>query len=716
MPNPMFSTRTTSNQVAPSNPLNQSGKKYRSKHNTFNYSRDFYNTLRYADVTPHEVIEGVEGDKISISSKHNIRTYTLSSVLLSDVFMKKSYFSVDMKAILPNNWDKVYTNPSQGDDIPDFTVNTVIDRLPSILKAKFDTYKFFLNYASLNYSSEGIVAYQQYFSNFLTSHFRFLLLLEMFFSDGSLLSSLGCHLSPFFSGQYVSSVSDSDVDEVKNFDFFFDRCVYWLNSVVSTNDVGLRIDYDISDTFSLSKYYYVDSTVALADIDMSDIISLRQFFDIFRTHPEAKISFVAATPALEADLIIEFIGHMLDTFKQFDIVGFDNYPINYSRVCAYQLVCSQFYTNDKVDHVFSAHDYLDNQKSIYYHLLDFYSESPTSHSFEMNGTSYEYDVLSGHVLNQMLSRIPIVSANNSLSYFTDDFFDRFIHHYGFLDNLFSFRRSLRYGDYFTGARTQPYAVGDINAPVTAVGVSAIDTTRSILRQRFFNLVERIGSRWEDYIRDVTDGTPAPDVTIPRFLSSDTSSVRGFEVENTAENQGNIVTILNSSNSNYVYEIEVGQPCIILGLTHFEVPRVYSKTIDRFFFHTNRFEMFNKFMQYTGDQMIGQAERFAVADVDRPFGYTLRHMEYKQRYPIASGGFVKYLPSWLFVTDNNQGQNDTDAESYELCPDYVHSHNSEFDRFYESLTGYSLGSYFHFILKYENNVKASRQMDYAPTIL
>lgn len=713
MPNPMFSTRTTSNQVSPSNPLNQSGKKYRSKHNSFNYSRDFYNTLRYADVTPHEVIEGVEGDKISISSKHNIRTHTLSSVLLSDVFMKKSYFAVDMKAILPNNWNKVYTNPSQGDDIPDYKVNTVINGLPSLLSHFFDKYSNYLVWAREYYSGVDLTEYSDNFSNFMTYNLRMLLFFEMFFSDGSLLSSLGCHLSSFF--KVVSSISDEDVKY--NFDDFFDRCIYLLDYSVSSNDVGLKITYDISDTFTITKYYYPDPTSAQSGISFSDMISLRQLLDIFRDHSEAKIDFVFSDQTVATKTVYEFISQMAVTFSNFTIVPFDNYPLNYARVCAYQLVCSQFYTNDKVDHIFSAHDYLDNQKSIYNKIISETSGDPAFYmSFEMNGTYYEYDVLSGFVLEYILNQWPVVGQGQELSYFTDNKLDVFMLFVGFMDNLFSYRRSLRYGDYFTGARTQPYAVGDINAPVTAVGVSAIDTTRSILRQRFFNLVERIGSRWEDYIRDVTDGTPAPDVTIPRFLSSDTSSVRGFEVENTADNQGNIVTILNSSNSNYVYEIEVGQPCIILGLTHFEVPRVYSKTIDRFFFHTNRFEMFNKFMQYTGDQMIGQAERFAVADVDRPFGYTLRHMEYKQRYPIASGGFVKYLPSWLFVTDNNQGQNDTDAESYELCPDYVHSHNSEFDRFYESLTGYSLGSYFHFILKYENNVKASRQMDYAPTIL
>ena len=71
-----------------------------------------------------------------------------------------------------------------------------------------------------------------------------------------------------------------------------------------------------------------------------------------------------------------------------------------------------------------------------------------------------------------------------------------------------------------------------------------------------------------------------------------------------------------------------------------------------------------------------------------------------------------LPSWAFVTDNSDGN----PSGSNIDPDYIRSSPSEFDRFYKSLTGYSLATYFHFITFNTNIVAPYRQMVYAPEIL
>ena len=122
------------------------------------------------------------------------------------------------------------------------------------------------------------------------------------------------------------------------------------------------------------------------------------------------------------------------------------------------------------------------------------------------------------------------------------------------------------------------------------------------------------------------------------------------------------------------------------------------------------------MQFIGDQDVKRAELDPLGsvggDVDAAFAYNLRNMEYKQRYSYASGGFIRNLPSWAFITDNRDGN----PPEFEISPEYIRSSPSEFDRFYRSLTGYSLGSYFHFITFNTNVVAPYRQMVMAPEIL
>ena len=93
-----------------------------------------------------------------------------------------------------------------------------------------------------------------------------------------------------------------------------------------------------------------------------------------------------------------------------------------------------------------------------------------------------------------------------------------------------------------------------------------------------------------------------------------------------------------------------------------------------------------------------------------FAYSLRHMEYKQRYNQAAGGFVENLPGFAFLAVDERGSQNT------INPDWIRSVCSEFDKFYVSLNGWSNGSYFHFIVDNYNDCTGSRPMAYAPSIL
>lgn len=700
----MFNNNTSPNgSTQPGNSVNDSYKRYRRGYNKFDFSRSFYNTERFADINVIDVVEGVEGDKIPFGNKHYIRSYTMNSPIMFDLIKKKTYFMVDNKAILPRNWEKVYKQPNKGDDV-EYDVNCFTTSLFPILE------QFIANigYDETNGWSMGVgnnphgylTDAEIYTQDFYNAVWRFIFLLESIFSDGSLLSSMNCHLSPTIKVHpYGIPSQNSDV----SFDEWLQETLSWFDSSSTERNISVTFPSLSDKGFStINEHYYVHSP-------------LRTIFDLMRTYSNFRAVLGGSNSSqARVDWLMKQLSR-LEFIYGYDPNSVESYGFNLSRLVAYQLVSTQFYTNDSVDNIYNAELFMQNAESTFRKFFSAYNAFP---EFTYNGVKTMYDVFSGKCIDIAFQTLYNYFLGVRGNFGTLDY-SIFTEVYNYFHMLFFYRKSLRYGDYFVGSKTLPLAPGDVTADVVANGVSAIDMTRSILMQRFLNSVERVSNTWKDYIAGVMDGVTPPNPLEPRFLASSKSKVSGFEVENTAENQGNIVTLLKSGDSNYIYEVEVGEPCIILGVSTYEVAGVYSRTVERFFKHANRFDMFNKFMQNIGDQEITMNERSAAFSPARIFGYTPRHMEYKQRYPIASGGFVSNLPGYAFIRDNKQsGQLDVDFSdsALKITSSFIRNRNSEMDRFYDSLSGLTLASYFHFIVKYENIVTPMRQMEYSPSIL
>lgn len=669
--NPMFGAKqSASNKTAPTNPLNDKKSSIYQGRNTFDYSRPAYLTARYADITPFECIHGVEGDVLELGNKHSLRSHTLKSPMFSNVFIKKTYTMTDMKAILPRNWNRFYVNPTVGDDVVASDVNTICKNFFQLFNDAASDLVDFIG-SSIETPNE-----ERAFNSLMHA----LIVFESIFSSGSLLPLLGCH---------------SNATLKSNFDDLFETLISTINGYTYTLSYS---DYDISNSTSLIKELSVNSR------------NFRDFLSFVRSHHNWYIKLSSPT-----DVYPVILQAFSDFFSNIKVHTLDEKftPLNYAPLVAYQMSVASFYSRDSVDNVYSAETYRDIMDALWQTtatdrntLFTFY--------YSYNGNRFMYDAFSGIVFRYMLN---LLLSYDLKSYSASSAWLNSAYAYYYFMNIFGFGQNLRYGDYFTGSKPTPLAVGDVTAEVGADGVNAIDMTVAIARARFLHDNNSIGRRPEDYIDDLLDGQLPPEITEPRRLVTITSSVSGFEVENTAEDQGNIVTLLRSADSNKVYSVAVGHPCIILGLVTFEIQRVYTRTIDRFFLHEDRFDMFNKYLQKIGDQPIFAGELDAAYDVDlsigQPFSYTLRNMEYKQRYPIACGGFNGFLPGYLFVTDADNIFND---DTYpHIDSDYLRSRNSEMDAFYSSLTNYSLAGYFHFIIGFKNICIAHRKMDYQPSI-
>lgn len=672
--------------TTPGAPINQASQKPVNTSSGFMLSYPFFDTHRFGEYHPHFYDEGVPKDKdYTLQCKHRLLSYTLGSPLMQDIMMKKDYFAVPLSAVLPINWEKWYKNPNRGDDVADEVGCTVPQFWLQIAAAANTLRTSMLSYL-VNISTPHTA---------LTVAMRFMTWLEMFYSDGSLLKSLKISGSQFF--KYYNN------DNLLCFDDFFDEFITTLKDTIGIETV---IMYD-ADT---AEQYYIDFTGTKSKNrqDEYNWLTVHGFLSMYRDNLNFAISSVTydedktATDSAFCTAILDFFTNTADRYYQIVDQGLedDSDPIELTRVFAYQIACAHFYSNENVDDIYSAELY---RELIRYCLIGSNGTQPT---FNYNGMSVPYDACSGYMFLELINDVNNVGFLSQTS-------DSYSRMRGYFSNVFSFRRSLRYMDYFTGARTQPLAVG--NAVVAAnEGVNVIDMAAGFQKTRFWNAVARVGSKIRDYFREVIGVDLPSDIHDPYFLGHTTDSVFAQEVENTGDlqfsKQSSITSVLRGSADRYAFRFDVDVPVCLIGITYYDIERVYTHATDRLAISSNRFDKFNSYLQFVGDQSIKGLE-LGTTFSRRVFGYTLRDMQYKQKYAIAAGGFVRNLPGYAFYADNTRfGSIDG------INAEFVRSLQSELDDYYVSLTGYSLGSYFHFQVKNVNVASAIRPMAWAPSIL
>lgn len=665
-------------EIVSQNPVNNPDVKQVNTRSLFHLGAPRLNTYRFGEYSPFDALEIVPNDKnVRMSLKHKLRTYTLGQPLMSKSMLKKDLFFVPMEAILPLNWDKVYTNPVIGDDVDASQVGCTVEKFSEKIG------QFFFDYQEA--VSNQFDLYPDRVAT-LDHILKFLLGAEMFYSNGSLLHALGVKIS-----KQCHTLS-------KSFDRAFDDyCAACIGHYESWTVTGLS-----DDTVTV----LMDGANPL----VGNSIDFRTFLCLARDGFSWSITNVkyrsGKTPIGLQPPYFSF------EFREASQQNSDT-SVNLARFWAYQIVCAHYYTNDKIDYIYDANLYRQN---VYDCLVRLFNETSDPsiiflQGFFLNGSLFKYDYLSSFYFDFCLTHV------------SDDF-DRDIDFLPYLLDyfrlIFGYNRSLRYVDYFTGAKSQPLAVGDVSAAVANNQVSALDITQSIQKQRFLNAVNRFGRRMSEYVSGLFPGLKqAPDYHNPFFLAHTTDTIGAQEVENTGEAQVNnpnsVTSVLRSDAGHYAFETDFDRAGILIGIMYFDIERAYSDGVERLVQHVDRFDMFNPFLQFVGDQDVRGNEITSIGATEgNTFGYQTRYMEYKQRYAQVSGGFVENLPGYAFLADESRISKQMGA--FHVSPSFIRSVQTELDKFYLSLTGYSLGSYFHFIVVHDNQLDASRPMAYAPSIL
>ena len=685
------------------NPQNNTPVKERRSRSTFDLSHYIFGTHRFGQYNVNFVQDCVGGDKIPVRSSDVIDSYTLKAPLMQDIQKTKEYFYVPKQCILPINWDKLERQPALGDDVNAENVNsTIVGFLNN------STHSLTLFYNLLLFQAEP-EDYDDYDADDMMAlvdcYLRRLLFAELWFSDGSLLSATGVHLSELM---YFTSASDAKLH--MSFDDYFDFCCSYIVNTLKVDKVKFG-DYEYS--FDSSKNNY---------------ISFHRFLELARDDYNFKLHSSVSVAQLKVD-VGKFVFSSTATYSRSNGLGYvwnfwygsTNAPdIQFSidRCAAYQIVCAHYFSNDSIDYIHSADLWRQNMKSLWQSVVGALISDLT---FTYNGVSTWYDDLSFAVIDKLFSFASSYSVIISLFSLDSDTFDSPLSWIGYFVNLLGWRRSLRYQDYFTGAKSRPLAVGDFSVAVNSNKVSVIDVTKKISLQRLANNVNRIGNSIEKWYKEIMGSELNYDYHNPMWLASTRSTVYASKTENTGEAQQekkwSTVTNFVGKDSNFEFTMRPDRNGIIIGISYYDIRRSYHTGIDRMAQHVDRFDGFIPDMQFIGDQPVFGTELSLIWKGQNAISYQLRNAEYKQRVDQAYGGFVDALPGYAFMYKPELVllSGHTEATT-DIRPEFIRSRCDEFDDFYISLAGYSNAHYFHFIVKTFNDVKASRPMIFAPQIL
>lgn len=663
------------------NPINIETTHKNPKHSNFDLSRLVGVTPVFGRNQPFYSEEFVPDDgPISIEPSCQTRSYTLKAPFFGDIKKHVAFYQVPLQCILPINWEKIVVNASHGNDVQGTStsgdlvsaldgVNCVVSNFPHrIAQAFISDFGVYKTNVATYHASET----PENIGKFISDTLHFIVRWEMFLSYGSLLSSLGVHY-----GNLIKVVFSSSEN---SFDAFVERMLTFV----------AKYKFSVTDD---------DATASVKNGYGAKHV--RQVLDFMRSHT-GPFNISVSSPGGSGPYIPD-----ISTYNLVNRAVGDSEPLNFGRCVAYQLVNAHYYSNDKIDYIYTAELYRqyigsfvkDNFENPYYFLY--------------NGISVQYDYLSGFYMNLFWNDFVLFNYSQEGLWELIPYFQA----------IFGYNYSLRYLDYFTGVRPRNLAISGPNTPTNVAvenqSVSVINTTKSLVAQRFLNAVARAGQSIENYSSKVLGKYIAPDWHNPKYLFSFDSKVYGTEVENTGaaqqSNPNSVTSVLRGNDGNLRFTFDIDRHSFVVGVEYYDIRRFYYTTQDRNTMAVDRFDMFIPDLQYIGDQPLKLSELVAGQSQAQYFGYQLKDMQFKQSFDICSGGFVENLPGWLFKFDLDEFNNRQLSELH-ISPDFIRSKPTEIDDFYLSLTGMSMGSYFHFIEVWNVKVSANRPMVYAPQLL
>ena len=644
-------------------------------------------TYRYAELGVIFTDNNVAKDAFHWRLPHNIQSKMLRAPLMQNMSIHKDAFWITKQTILPNSWENLERYETIGDTAP-IDANTVVYNFENKIRAIINAWK---DRISTGVNDKVLINNDGEDAGFINEILHFIVFSELFYSTSNLMSNCGHPMWNLWSNE---GITDGNTKQTKNnFGWWFDNVINLL--------------FNLTDELLLTKG---DQQILVVKSNPTDNrIDIRTALCYIRENPSCTIE------DYKGNDISSDIPDLQEFWENFTIQAtndLEERPFNYERLCAYQLAVAQYYTNDHIDYVYTA--------ELYKQLISTYVLGDSNDKvkyYTYNGIKIQYDWLSGKYLDGFLTDFVGGEFEDPANYPLSDFLNQL----NYITAIFAIRRSLRFKDYFTGARSMPLAVMDYNVAVnTDNEVSVIDITKKTLWQKLGNAMNRVGNRIEKQVKELVGVDMKPDYHVPFWLGHTSDKIITPETENTGaamfelpeEAQGIAVTSrFNSNAGNYMFSANMDRKGIFLSICYFEIPRLYAKAVSKFFYKADKFDEFNPYTQFTGDQTIDIAEKDVSQQYGTPWAYTNHDMEYKQRFGVVGGGFIFDLPGWCFIADRTRAREDGDH----IGPDYIRALQTEIDELFQGPMGYCIDTWYHFIMKTTIDLTGKRPMAYNPAI-
>lgn len=684
--NPSYTKTGGANKAtAPKAPQNVETVIVPKTHNPFDRTHTYFATEDYGSYNPFYIEEVTAGDYAPINPRCEVRSESFNTPLMTPI--KKAYdlFYVPFFAILPRTWEYIYTNPTQGDDVP----NDSFCYIPNFKQVLSD---LLLNWINKMKNRATVNSLQDNLKSLTCYAFFF----EMFCSTGSLLYRMKYKLCPqviYTEGIYTGAYTP-------------DR---WLDMVFSDIADGVYVVISSKDNKRRAFYANEQAVKGVFEPNMSKVTKSELISLLRQSYFMSNCVIATALTKNTARELSDSVEDLLFASFSFGSTGTeedDAFNYNYAPQIAYNLSVAQYYNNPSVDFIYSAELY---SQAIFGLMIDNDVIQLQDLTFTRNGHTVYYDIFSGHFIQKLFdycqtyfSTADLVTTKlkSLLSIFA---------------NIWSIQNSLKYGDYFVGSKPRALAIGDTKIAVNNGAVEAVDVARQLLMTKYFHACNKLSQDFEEQFETMTGQQVPPDFHYPHFIQHSEQNISGYEVSNTtSEALGDQITRMNSTGDGVSATISIDLPGYVLGISSFYMPRTYCRTKDRMYFRSNRFDFFQQMLQNLGDQEVYQMERddYAVGT----FGYQGRNEEYKQTYNHAAGAFCDILRSWAYIADDAESLGYKLDKGLTISPEYIRCNPAEFDRFLPATPYYSLGHKFHFICRYDINQTFNRQMIPSPTIL
>lgn len=702
------------------NPMNDPDSKNSAHHSLFKPNRSELTSLLFSKNTPFYGTEVVPGDKADLRSSHQIDSMAIKTPVLSPVKMYKDFFFVPVNSILPENCDLLVTNPLSGDDIIPNDVNAGV--FHADVRTLIEDWRAEHNGVLTAINSASTVPEE---SKLLIKALVHCFTVPVYLcSGGSVLQRLGYSVSK-------NIICADNGARLIYFDEYFEALCSAIKHKVVSFQVYIAKPTQITSSGSVSfsqQIISVDTTLP-SDKNYPNKISFDRFIELLGDGLLVTQVLSSLTNVSGASLSgVTYVNNEGNRLKYTSFLL--NFPasssadefINLWRVFGYQLISASFYTDDSVDDIYNANLYHNNLFSWYRVALG--SNYAQHLNYPLNGVLHRYDATSASIFRSFTSIGFDLSVNTASN--TDVIFNAsttsICSFVAILNNIFGFTRSLKFRDYFCGSRPHPLAVGSYSIPVVGSSVDVIDVTKNIMIQKYLNQVNRLSRKVRDYVKGIFNVLPSQDFRDPILLSSTCDDVGSEQTQNTGDGQLElampVTSHARSSSSRYSFHSEFDRFGVIVGIVRFDMPRFYSDTRDRSFFHVDRYNMFNPYMQNIGDQEVSESELVPQVVRSYNFGYKLRYSEYKETFDHAAGifGVSGLLPGYALVSDSDNYRELGNLGHLVLSSDFIRSRGSELDVFFVVPPLYSPAGRFHFLCRFDTEITLRRPMEHAPSIL